>query len=105
MVPSAFVMLEALPLTPNGKIDRRALPAPEGDAVVRGEYVAPRTPTEEVLAAIWCEVLKLDRVGIARQLLRAWRALAAGDAGDGADARALPGRVAVAGVVRGAERW
>jgi len=64
MVPSAFVMLKALPLTPNGKIDRRALPAPEDDAVIRGEYVEPRTPTEEVLAAIWCEVLKLDRVGV-----------------------------------------
>ena len=64
MVPSAYVVLEALPLTANGKIDRRALPAPEGDAVVRGEYVAPRTPTEEVLAAIWAEVLKLERVGI-----------------------------------------
>jgi amino acid adenylation domain-containing protein len=64
MVPSAYVVLEALPLTPNGKVDRRALPAPEGDAVVRGEYVAPRTPSEEVLAAIWCEVLKLDRVGV-----------------------------------------
>ena len=64
MVPSAYVVLEALPLTANGKIDRRALPAPEGDAIVRGEYVAPRTPTEEVLAAIWAEVLKLERVGI-----------------------------------------
>ena len=64
MVPSAFVVLEALPLTPNGKIDRRALPAPEADAVVRGEYVAPRTPVEEMLAGIWAEVLKLERVGV-----------------------------------------
>jgi len=64
MVPSAYVVLEALPLTPNGKVDRRALPAPGGDAVIRGEYVAPRNPTEEVLAGIWSEVLKLDRVGV-----------------------------------------
>jgi amino acid adenylation domain-containing protein len=64
MVPSAFVLLDALPLTPNGKIDRRALPAPEEDAVIRREYVAPRTPTEEVLAGIWRELLRLDRVGI-----------------------------------------
>jgi acyl carrier protein len=64
MVPSAFVVLEALPLSPNGKIDRKALPAPEADAVVRGEYMAPRTPVEEVLAAIWAEVLRLDRVGV-----------------------------------------
>jgi acyl carrier protein len=58
------VVLEALPLTPNRKVDRRALPAPEDGAVVRGEYVAPRTPVEEVLASIWAEVLKLDRVGV-----------------------------------------
>jgi amino acid adenylation domain-containing protein len=64
MVPSAFVLLEALPLTANRKIDRRALPAPEEDAVIRGAYVAPRTPTEELLAGIWCELLKLDRVGV-----------------------------------------
>jgi acyl-coenzyme A synthetase/AMP-(fatty) acid ligase/acyl carrier protein len=64
MVPSAFVELEVLPLTPNGKIDRRALPAPGDDAVIREAYVAPRTPTEEILAGIWCEVLKLDRVGV-----------------------------------------
>src|SRR5262249_33190861 len=56
--------LEALPLTPNGKVERRALPAPEGGGIVGGEYEAPRTATEEVLAAIWCEVLKLDRVGV-----------------------------------------
>jgi acyl-coenzyme A synthetase/AMP-(fatty) acid ligase len=64
MVPSAFVRLEGLPLTPNGKIDRKALPAPEGDAVVRGAYEAPRNPTEELVAGIWCEVLKVDKVGV-----------------------------------------
>jgi acyl carrier protein len=64
MVLSAYVVLAALPLTPNGKIDCRALPAPENAPVIRGEYVAPRTPVEEVLASIWCEVLKLDRVGV-----------------------------------------
>ncbi|MBV9914403.1 MAG: hypothetical protein JOZ93_17625, partial [Sinobacteraceae bacterium] len=63
MVPSAFVALEALPLTPNGKVDRRALPAPEGRPEIT-EFVAPRTPTEEVVAGIWCEVLKLERVGV-----------------------------------------
>ncbi|HVH11782.1 MAG TPA: amino acid adenylation domain-containing protein, partial [Longimicrobium sp.] len=60
MVPSAFVLLERMPLTPNGKLDRRALPEPE---VTAGEHVAPRTPVEEVLAGIWAEVLRLDRVG------------------------------------------
>jgi amino acid adenylation domain-containing protein len=64
MMPSAFVVLDALPLTPNGKIDRAALPAPERATIVRGEYVAPRTAAEERLAAIWTELLKLDRVGI-----------------------------------------
>jgi amino acid adenylation domain-containing protein len=64
MVPSAFVVLEELPLTANGKVDRRALPAPEADAIVRDAYVAPRTPLEEVLAGIWCDVLKLERVGV-----------------------------------------
>jgi amino acid adenylation domain-containing protein len=64
MVPSAIVVLEALPLSPNGKIDRKALPAPEGEAVIRGAYVAPRTAVEQALASIWREVLKLERVGI-----------------------------------------
>src|SRR5439155_8217056 len=60
MTPSAFVVLERLPLTPNGKIDRKALPAPEITRAQLGhEYVAPRTPTEEVLAGIWAEVLKV----------------------------------------------
>ncbi|HEV3050635.1 MAG TPA: amino acid adenylation domain-containing protein, partial [Longimicrobium sp.] len=63
MVPSAVVMLEALPLTPSGKVARRALPAPEY-AAAEEAYVAPRTPTEEVLAGIWAEVLRLERVGV-----------------------------------------
>ncbi|HKH49694.1 MAG TPA: amino acid adenylation domain-containing protein, partial [Thermoanaerobaculia bacterium] len=63
MVPSAFVMLPALPLTPNGKVDRKALPEPERAAADR-EFVAPRTPVEEMLAGVWCEVLGLERVGV-----------------------------------------
>ncbi|HEX6046568.1 MAG TPA: phosphopantetheine-binding protein, partial [Pyrinomonadaceae bacterium] len=65
MVPSVFVALERLPLTPGGKVDRRALPAPDPLAQGTGrEYVAPRTPVEQVLAGIWCDVLAVDRVGI-----------------------------------------
>jgi amino acid adenylation domain-containing protein len=62
MLPSAYVVLDHLPLSANGKVDRRALPAPERAA---GEdYAAPRTAAEEVLAAIWAEVLHLERVGV-----------------------------------------
>jgi amino acid adenylation domain-containing protein len=65
MIPSAFVVLEELPLTPNGKVDRRALPAPDQThAEPGGVYVAPRTPVEELLAGIWAEVLKVERVGV-----------------------------------------
>ncbi|HEV2734152.1 MAG TPA: amino acid adenylation domain-containing protein, partial [Longimicrobiaceae bacterium] len=63
MVPTTSVFLQDLPLTPNGKLDRRALPAPqwyEGE----GSYVPPRTPVEEVLAGIWAEVLRTERVGV-----------------------------------------
>ncbi|MFP2933686.1 condensation domain-containing protein, partial [Pyxidicoccus sp. 3LG] len=62
MVPSAFVVLDALPLTPNGKVDRKALPVPEAP-ISTAEQVAPRTPTEELLAGIWAQVLGLERVG------------------------------------------
>jgi amino acid adenylation domain-containing protein len=60
-VPSAFVLLDRLPLTPSGKVDRRALPAPETGGPEG--FVAPRTPTEEVLAGIWAEVLRCEHVG------------------------------------------
>ncbi|HEX8362676.1 MAG TPA: amino acid adenylation domain-containing protein, partial [Longimicrobium sp.] len=63
MVPAAYVWLDALPLTANGKVDRRALPAPEGDAFATREYEAPTGETEEVLAGIWSEVLGVERVG------------------------------------------
>ncbi len=63
MVPAAWVLLDRLPLTPNGKVDRAALPAPdEGGGA--GAYLAPRTPVEQVLAAIWEEVLERQRVGV-----------------------------------------
>jgi amino acid adenylation domain-containing protein len=63
-VPSVFVELDALPLTPNGKVDRRSLPAPDRLRPNLGEtFVAPRTPVEELLAAIWSQVLGVDRVG------------------------------------------
>ena len=62
MVPSAFVVVDALPLTPNGKIDRKALPAPE--RVASESYTAPRTPAEVAMAAIWAEVIGVERIGI-----------------------------------------
>ncbi|HEY6323324.1 MAG TPA: amino acid adenylation domain-containing protein, partial [Thermoanaerobaculia bacterium] len=62
LVPAAFVLLPALPLTPNGKLDRGALPAPERTR--RGAQVAPRTPAEAALAAVWRAVLGLPAVGV-----------------------------------------
>ncbi len=65
MIPAAFVTLDALPLTASGKIDRRALPAPDAARPsLASAYVAPRTPAEEGIAAIWCEVLGIEQVGV-----------------------------------------
>ena len=65
MVPPTFVVLETLPMTPNGKVNRQSLPPPD---IVRfqaaGTFVAPRTTAESILAGIWAEVLRLERVGI-----------------------------------------
>ncbi|MEH2284582.1 MAG: amino acid adenylation domain-containing protein [Nostoc sp.] len=64
MIPSAFMLLKALPMTPNQKVDYRALPAPDLSRSVEDNFVAPQTPTEERLAAIWSEILRLKQVGI-----------------------------------------
>jgi len=65
MVPTHFVVMDALPLLPNGKVNRKALPAP-GTAPVEPQcgHVAPGTPEEIALAAIWSEVLKVERPGV-----------------------------------------
>ncbi|HYO52246.1 non-ribosomal peptide synthetase, partial [Archangium sp.] len=64
MVPAAFVTMKALPLTIGGKVDRRARPAPDWSRPeLQGEYVAPQTSVEKQLAAIWAQVLRLERVG------------------------------------------
>ncbi|WP_235686144.1 non-ribosomal peptide synthetase, partial [Corallococcus silvisoli] len=62
MVPSAFLVLDSLPLNTNGKVDRKALPAPL--AASSSSHVAPRTPAEEQLAALFSQVLRVERVGV-----------------------------------------
>jgi amino acid adenylation domain-containing protein len=64
MVPSRYVVMAALPLTPSGKLSRRDLPDPQVAASSREDAVGPRTPVEEALARIWCDVLQLPRVAI-----------------------------------------
>ena len=63
MIPTLFVPVDALPRTASGKLDRRALPAPPS-ADPGDEYVAPGTPVERTVAAIWGEVLGVERVGV-----------------------------------------
>jgi acyl carrier protein len=64
MVPGQFVLQEQLPLNDSGKVDRRSLPEPPELAPPAGQYAAPATPTEEILAQIWAEVLRLEQVGV-----------------------------------------
>ncbi|BCN02235.1 hypothetical protein RPSA_47710 (plasmid) [Ralstonia solanacearum] len=63
MVPAAYVRLERLPLTPNGKLDRKGLPAPEGQAYASTAYEAPQGEVEQTLAGIWQTLLGVERVG------------------------------------------
>jgi amino acid adenylation domain-containing protein len=63
MVPAAYVRVESFPLTANGKLDRKGLPAPKADAYTSRSYEPPQGETEEKVARLWAEVLKLDRIG------------------------------------------
>ncbi|KAG0038320.1 hypothetical protein BGZ83_003119, partial [Gryganskiella cystojenkinii] len=63
MVPTAFVRMDAFPLNNNGKIDRRALPEPSSDSLVTSDYIAPQGKLEIALAAVWSDLLRIDRVG------------------------------------------
>ncbi len=62
MIPSVIIMLDEMPLTANGKVDRQALPEPMREDFGQ-EYVAPATATEEILANLWAEVLRVEKVG------------------------------------------
>ncbi|MBD2625733.1 non-ribosomal peptide synthetase [Trichormus variabilis] len=64
MRPTAFVILDKLPLTPNGKVDRKALPVPDTSIGLEASFVPPRTPTEQIVADIWADILGLEKVGI-----------------------------------------
>jgi len=63
MLPGAFVVLAAWPLNANGKLDRKALPPPDDDGLARQAYAAPQTDIEVRLAAVWRELLGVERVG------------------------------------------
>ncbi len=89
MVPAHIVALEEFPLTSSGKLDRKALPAPVFTAT---PFEAPHTPTEEIIAGIYAQVLGIDRVGIDDSFfdlggdsLSAMRAVAAINTNLGAD--------------------
>ncbi|MBO3797205.1 condensation domain-containing protein, partial [Bacillus subtilis] len=61
MIPSFFVQLEKIPLTPNGKVDRNALPKPDRNLQIGGEYVSPQSDTEKELVHIWQEILSIEQ--------------------------------------------
>jgi amino acid adenylation domain-containing protein len=62
MLPQGYVLLGELPRLANGKVDRASLPAPDWSPAVNGAL--PHTALEEQLAAIWCELLDVDHIGI-----------------------------------------
>lgn len=65
MVPSHFVFLDNLPLTPTGKVNRRALPALDSEGSnLGGALDSPRTPAEELLVGIWCQLLEQSQIGV-----------------------------------------
>jgi len=64
MVPATFVMLESLPFTPNGKVDRKQLPVPDDQRPqLSSDYIAPQNATEEAIACVWQEALRINKVG------------------------------------------
>ncbi|SOD27207.1 amino acid adenylation domain-containing protein [Variovorax sp. YR752] len=63
MLPAAYVRMAALPLSSNGKLDRRALPAPQDEAFSRQAFAPPQGETEQALAAIWSQLLGVERIG------------------------------------------
>lgn len=63
MLPTAFIPLAEWPLTANGKVDRKALPAPENQRSLAAAYLAPQSEIEQLIAAVWRDVLAVDRVG------------------------------------------
>ena len=64
MIPALYVEIEALPLTRNGKLDRKALPRPRITRELGGELVTPKHPLEMLIATLWGEILRVDRVGV-----------------------------------------
>jgi amino acid adenylation domain-containing protein len=64
MVPPAIIQLPKFPLNANGKIDRQALPKPQDVKGAQKEAIAARTPSEEIVASIWAEVLKRDNLSV-----------------------------------------
>jgi amino acid adenylation domain-containing protein len=65
MIPSMFVFLGSLPVTPNGKLDRNTLPPPGRERPLLDQgFVEPRTEIEELIAQVWREILKLDKIGV-----------------------------------------
>jgi amino acid adenylation domain-containing protein len=118
MVPGLVVLLDEVPLTPNGKVDKSALPDPFRHTSATAEYVAPRTSMERLIAGIWGDVLKIDRVGahdnffeLGGHSLLSLRVVAAVESQSGwrMDPRMLffltLGQIAAAGAAAGEERY